>query len=201
MTTERLALAFVVSAGVHALALANLVFAPGPARPGAGSSDALDVRIVALAPEPAAAKPAELKPAASRPEAPAAASAGASGTTGLPATEVFYRGSELDQRAVPLNDVQLEYPESALQARIEGAVILRVFIGHDGAVRRVEVVDSLPAGVFEEAALKAVSALRFRPARRSHVAVASVKTIEVPFHPDCTNTGSCISPQAPNANP
>jgi TonB family protein len=202
-TPHKLALALALSASAHALALAHLVFVPlyGPQR-GTSSSEVLNVRLEALpvpiasarVHSPAPQSVSEAKPSPAR-------EARASSSPGLPTAEIFYRASELDERAVPLNEAPLEYPEPALQARLGGSVTLRLFIGQDGALRKVELLDSQPPGVFDQAALKAVSALRFRPATRNQLAVASVKTIEVPFHPDCTATGSCIGPQASQGTP
>ena len=43
----------------------------------------------------------------------------------------------------------------------------------------------------ESAALDAVMGLKFQPAMRNGVPVGSVKTIEVPFYPDCKRIGRC----------
>jgi protein TonB len=110
---------------------------------------------------------------------------------GLPGAPIYYRASELDERAIPLNQVDVVYPESALAAGTKGVVTLRLLIDHEGRLRDASVTGSRPAGVFENAALEAVLSLRFRPAMRNGVAVGSVKLIEVPFDPDCTRTGSC----------
>jgi TonB family protein len=104
-----------------------------------------------------------------------------------------YAFPEVDERAAPQNEVNLIYPEAALAESRSGVVTLRLKIDHLGVLRDAVVVDAQPAGVFENAALEAVRELRFRPAVRNGVPVGSVKTIEVPFHPDCTRTGSCIT--------
>ena len=113
-------------------------------------------------------------------------------SAGLPGAPVYYRASDLDERAVPLNFADVVYPERALAEGTRGAVKLRLLIDHEGTLRDASVMDARPAGVFENAALDAVRSLRFRPAIRNGVAVGSVKIIEVPFDPDCMRTGSCI---------
>jgi len=110
----------------------------------------------------------------------------------MPGAPLYYRASELDERAIPLNQVDLDYPETALGAGTRGVVTLRLLIDHEGRLREASVVESRPAGIFDSAALEAVMALRFRPAIRNGVAVGSIKIIEVPFEPDCKRTGSCI---------
>ena len=55
------------------------------------------------------------------------------------------------------------YPSEAKAQGVEGYVELRYAVTVDGAVDAVEVVDAQPVGVFEEAALNAVRAWRYKP--------------------------------------
>lgn len=194
-TARRLALALSASALGHAAVLANAALGPGlqefalfaPGQP---------IR-ARLAPAPQDAESPELP--ARRPEsgpvsrsrvagAPEAAS-----PAGLAAPEIYYRGSELDERALATNHPDIEYPEEAFASGTSGTVKLRLMIDHRGVLREASVMEALPAGVFEAAALKAARALRFRPAIRNGVPVGSIKLIEVPFDPDCMRTGSCVA--------
>ncbi len=148
-----------------------------------------------LAPAAARDLPDDAQPRSERPAPkPSAAKTGepVSPPAGMPGALIYYRASELDERAIPLNEVDLDYPERALSAGTRGAVTLRLLIDHEGRLRDASVLESRPAGMFENAALEAVMALRFRPAIRNGVAVGSIKIIEVPFEPDCKRTGSCI---------
>ena len=95
--------------------------------------------------------------------------------------------------AATLNEVNLVYPEQALVERRGGVVTLRLKIDHLGALRDVAVVEAHPAGVFENAAIEAVSALKFQAARRNGVPVGSLKTIEIPFDPDCMRNSTCVA--------
>lgn len=180
-TAGRLALALMISAGAHLALLASTPFAP---EAGAMTLFAMGQPLTArLAPAPIPAPvPATEAQAAGR----------TAKAAGLPSAEIYFRGSEVDERALPLNEVNLAYPESALAAGLSGVVTLRLKIDHQGVLRDASVVDARPPGVFENAALEAVLGLRFRPAMRNGVAVGSVKTIEVPFYPDCKRTGSCL---------
>ena len=201
---ERLAYALAISAGAHFAVLAGAPLAPGlgavslfAARPltarlaAAPVQDAVlaeepQLRATQTSPEPSAAPAATAAPVAAQAQAPEKAG-------GLPSAEIFFRGSEVDERAMPLNEVNLVYPGRALAESQRGVVTLRLKIDHQGVLRDAAVVDAQPPGTFEEAALAAVRELRFRPALRNGVPVGSVKTIEVPFHPDCRQTGSCIA--------
>ena len=185
-SSRRLALAIAASAGAHAAVLANTPFAPGlhdlsllPSAP------PLRARLELLPAAPSAVSAAEL--AQRRVEA-----ADAAPPSGLPAPEVFHAGKDVDRRAEPTNAVDIEYPPEAFSAGTSGSVTLRLLIDYRGLLREASVIEARPPGVFEEAALKAVRALVFKPALRNGVPVGSIKLIEVPFEPDCKRTGSCI---------
>lgn len=191
----RLAWATALSIGAHGFVLSQATLAPSDAA--AAARQELHVRLADAsdaAPAPTPAVPiaqgttsgdsaGELKR-----NAPAKAS---EPTAALPATEVYYPGPDLDERAVPLNDVELRYPESALAAGVSGAVKMRLLIDSRGELREATILESTPQRVFDDEALRAVRALRFAPARRHGVAVGSIKQIEIPFYPDCRRTGSC----------
>lgn len=193
--TRRLALALSLSASAHAALLANAPLAPGLTETSLfSSSPPLAAR---LAPAMAQPAPEAIAPPPPRPDpvpiAQAEPAAQPAKAAGLPSAEIFFRGSEVDERAMPLNEVNLVYPERAMATDLSGVVTLRLKIDHQGVLRDATVVDAQPVGVFESAALEAVRALKFRPAKRNGLPVASVKTIEVPFHPDCRRTGTCIA--------
>ena len=55
------------------------------------------------------------------------------------------------------------YPPEARAQGVEGYVELRYAVTVDGTVESLRVVDAKPVGVFEEAALNAVRAWRYKP--------------------------------------
>jgi len=78
----------------------------------------------------------------------------------------------------------LTYPEAARDQGIQGAVVVRYDVSAEGRVANAQVVSAEPAGVFEEAALKAVRGWRFRPGRQKGVEsvfTGMVSTIEFKF--------------------
>lgn len=95
----------------------------------------------------------------------------------------YYASSEVDTRAEPLNEIDLVYPLVPLQQRLAGIVRLNIFVNERGGIDKIEVVDSEPSGIFEEAALQAVTALKFSPAIKDGIAVKNRKTIAVNFDP------------------
>jgi TonB family protein len=60
-----------------------------------------------------------------------------------------------------LHRVEPEYPEAARQQRIQGAVVLDVRIGRDGAIEDVKLVSGQP--ILTDAAIAAVKQWRFKP--------------------------------------
>jgi len=95
----------------------------------------------------------------------------------------YLTSRELDEGAKPVDMPALVYPERAYVNRIAGAVRVRVYISATGRVDRADVVSASPSGHFEQAAIEAVKATRFRPAQKDGQPVASQKLIEVEFDP------------------
>lgn len=63
-----------------------------------------------------------------------------------------------------LGGAPIVYPQAAKAAGIEGHVTVRYRIRSDGSVDHVEVVESDPPGVFDDAAILAVRTWRYEPA-------------------------------------
>jgi TonB family protein len=95
----------------------------------------------------------------------------------------YLTSSELDERAVPLEMAPLLYPKNAYINRIRGTVRVRVYISAGGHVDKAEVVQAVPKGHFEEAAIDAVQRTTFTAARKAGRAVPSQKLVEVEFDP------------------
>jgi vitamin B12 transporter len=68
--------------------------------------------------------------------------------------------------------VEAEYPQAAVDARVEGTVVLRLTIDAEGKVVDAAVVEPLGYGL-DEAATRAVLQFRFKPARRGPTAVSA----------------------------
>jgi TonB family protein len=87
--------------------------------------------------------------------------------------------SEDLSRALLLDKVQPSYPEQALKAGLQGAVVLQAWIGKDGSIRDLKLVDgSLLLG---KAAVKAVKQWRYKPYLRNGVAVEAETYVTVNF--------------------
>ena len=71
----------------------------------------------------------------------------------------------VDTKPKVLSREPLEYPEQAHKDGIKGYVVINILIDKDGSVELAKVLDSEPAGVFDNAALNAVRSWKFSPAK------------------------------------
>jgi protein TonB len=88
---------------------------------------------------------------------------------------VFEEAPELITSVKPI------YPELAMNAGIEGTVMLRVLVGEDGKVLSVDVLRSDVTPAMEEAAMVAARQFRFKPARQRTVPVRAYMAVPVEF--------------------
>lgn len=79
-----------------------------------------------------------------------------------------------DRDVVPLVRINPDYPQRALSRGIEGWVQVQFTISETGAVIDPIVVDASPKGIFDDAALKAISRWRYNPKIEGAVAVQRV---------------------------
>lgn len=172
-TDIRVCLALAASLAFHAVWLALPVAVDAGRGPGdSGPAAVLEVRLRGAASPPlpvAATEPPEsLQPP---PQA------------GVPLPERYFQAAELDAVAAPIELAPLIYPEGAYLRRIAGQVKVRLFIDASGAIDAVDILEAVPPGLFESAALDALLKTRFVPARLLGQPVRSVKTISVRFDP------------------
>jgi TonB family protein len=75
-----------------------------------------------------------------------------------------------------LRTLDVEYPPAALQKKIQGTVELGYVVNSKGAVSDIKVLDANPTGIFEAAATKAISRLRYKPTVDGHGRPIAVST-------------------------
>tara|TARA_R110002073_G_scaffold92783_1_gene217303 strand:- start:6528 stop:7661 length:1134 start_codon:yes stop_codon:yes gene_type:complete len=73
--------------------------------------------------------------------------------------------------AAPLRRAQPLYPVDAAEQGLEGVVLVQFSVNEDGGIEDAEVLASLPRGVFDRAAMRAVERWRYSPAVRDGVPV------------------------------
>lgn len=96
---------------------------------------------------------------------------------------IHYPAAEIDIYPQALRRIAPIYPETARNAQLAGSVTLAVLIDEAGKVVGTSVMDSVPAGVFEEAAQQALADSTFYPAQKDGRSVRSRILIRVEFDP------------------
>jgi periplasmic protein TonB len=71
--------------------------------------------------------------------------------------------SGFDTDVIPVVRVPPAYPQRAKQAKLEGSVTMAVTIRPDGSVADVQVLESNPPRLFDQAAIQAMQRWKFRP--------------------------------------
>ncbi len=67
------------------------------------------------------------------------------------------------QDVIPLVRIEPRYPRHAMRRKIEGYVVMEFTIRANGSVENTQVIEAQPAGVFEEAAKRAILRWKFKP--------------------------------------
>jgi len=68
-----------------------------------------------------------------------------------------------DSNAMPIAQIQPQYPTRAAQNGTEGFVIIQFDVNENGGVFNTEVLVSVPDGVFDRASLRAIERWRYQP--------------------------------------
>ena len=80
-------------------------------------------------------------------------------------------GVFMDGSYVPIFQVPPQYPRRAAERGIEGCVVLKYVVTEVGSVRDPEVVQSIPQGIFDRAAIRAALRYKYKPLIRDGNAV------------------------------
>ena len=135
--------------------------------------------VAPAAPEAAATPPAAVSGNPGSAPGSGDASNGLGPSLGIDTT--WYLARQVDTHPVAIDRITPAYPEEARRRNQEGNVKLMLKIDDLGRVRDVEVVEAMPPGLFDESALAAFRAARFRPAMRDGRPVRYQAYIRVDF--------------------
>jgi len=80
-------------------------------------------------------------------------------------------GVFMDGSYVPIFQVPPQYPRRAAERGIEGCVVLKYVVTEVGSVRDPEVLQSIPQGIFDRAAIRAALRYKYKPLIRDGNAV------------------------------
>lgn len=89
-----------------------------------------------------------------------------------PVEDAVFRLSDLDAAPRLLARRDPLYPHTARIRGIEGYAVVGFTVGADGSVRDLEIMDSRPGNLFDQATLEAVRQWRFAPGTRNATPVA-----------------------------
>jgi len=90
-----------------------------------------------------------------------------------PLSAMVFEASELDRAPRAVVHMPPQYPYRARQRGIEGSVQVRFLVGIDGTTSQISILQSDPTGVFDQAAIDAVSGWRFEPGQLAGEPVAA----------------------------
>ena len=93
----------------------------------------------------------------------------------------YYPAKQLDVYPRPLSQIRLDYPASAITAKVDGRLMVLLLIDEFGTVNEATVVESRPEGFFEEAALEVLRAARFTAAEKQGRPVKSRVLLQVNY--------------------
>jgi protein TonB len=77
--------------------------------------------------------------------------------------------------------IELDYPSEALRRSIEGWVDVSYMVTAEGKVTTVKVLDSSPHGMFDAAATKALTRVRYHPMTQGGKAIAVSTKLRIAF--------------------
>lgn len=121
--------------------------------------------------------------AAESPQATSDSREGVPGGANLALPDRWYTAAEVDVKAEPLGQIDLEYPDELEGTGIRGRVYLLLHIDERGVVRNLRVTEANPPRLFDAAAMRAWKDVRFSPAQKAGAAVKSQKLLELAFTP------------------
>ncbi len=104
-------------------------------------------------------------------------------TPSLQTTAIVKNTAGIENRTSPdfLGNRPPAYPVEAIRKRLEGTVLLRLYIDAAGRVEQVEVAETSGHAILDQSAVKAVRSWRGRPAHRGNLRVATVELLPVHF--------------------
>lgn len=100
-------------------------------------------------------------------------------SAGIPQSNGFFEADQLDQLPTLSYQVAPIYPYRAKRMNMHGHVKISFQVASDGTVNQVEILESEPQGIFDDAVLQAVAKWRYQPGELMGESVTTrmVKTI------------------------
>lgn len=106
---------------------------------------------------------------------------GGSGGFGTGVADIVNDRGANDRSPRALTRTPPEYPPLARQKGLSGFVILKIYVDRSGVVEDVKIAESVPSGIFDQAAILAVRSWKFDPAIKNGQVVAEWATQKMKF--------------------
>jgi len=100
---------------------------------------------------------------------------------GMPNALAGMSMSKMDSALTPMVQIKPVYPSRATRMRQEGYVKAELNVDVTGRVISVKIVKSIPEGVFDKSAIKALKRWRFRPKTVEGKAMAQIGVITLNY--------------------
>lgn len=101
-----------------------------------------------------------------------------------PMGAMVFEAGDLDRAPRSVVRTPPQYPYRARQRRIEGSVKVRFLVSTDGTTSRITILESQPAGVFDQTVIDAVVRWRFEPGILAGEPVAAWMVTPITFDLD-----------------
>lgn len=76
-----------------------------------------------------------------------------------------YYDHEVTAPAIPFNRAKPDYPPSAARNNISGFIVADLVIAENGTVEAINIIESVPSGVFDKNGENAIKKWQYKPAR------------------------------------
>lgn len=103
--------------------------------------------------------------------------------------ETVFKWDQIDTPVSVIKAYPPTYPLNARMKVIEGRVVLQVVVTKEGVAKNIEILESIPSGVFDECCIKAASKYRFSPGIKDGVPVNSIVKLPIVFELEDTVSG------------
>lgn len=87
------------------------------------------------------------------------------------AGQMVFEIAEVDKKPEPVRQPSPLYPLAARHKKIEGNVRLEFIVMPNGRTEQIRIIQAMPSGVFDQAAMNAVEKWRFKPGVRNNKVV------------------------------
>ncbi len=98
-----------------------------------------------------------------------------------PGLKASYNVGEIDHPLTPLSQAPPIYPWQAKRRDIEGRVKIRFIVDEEGRVGHIEILESHPREIFDDAVVRCVSGWRFKPGTVENIPVKTLTETTIKF--------------------